>query len=647
MRGKHGSNIHIVTVKWRSAIPLRHVDHGDSLKKVAGNKLELILYKLTSTPLKGILLGTAVTAIIQSSSATTVMVVGFVNSGMMKVAQSIGIIMGANIGTSVTGWILCLSYIEGSGGIAQLLSTATISAVVAIIGIIFRMVMKKDSYRHVGEIMLGFAILMFGMQTMSGAVAPLKDSETFRSMLTMFTNPAAGILVGILFTAVLQSASASVGILQALSVTGGISFAVALPIVMGIGVGAACPVLMSAIGTNKNGKRTALIYLLNDLFGMLFWSIVFYTLNAIFHFKFMNVVMTPVYIALMNTVFRAATICILSPFIKYIEKLVYILIKDDEEDLDEQKDFDLLEERFLNYPAIAIAQSHTAMNGMARKARKNLSRSVSLLKKYSDEKYQKIEEKEVLIDKYEDKLGTYLMQLTGKELSGDQTKQVSKFLHTISDFERMGDHALNVARTAKELYDKKIVFSDEARYELNVLIAAMKEIVTSTVQAFSRDDLQMAARIEPLRELIGMLCDELKMRHVDRLQSGKCGISQGFAFNDLLTNIERVSDHCSNVAVAMIELESRNFDTHEYLKSVREMRNTEYKRYFEEYEQKYSIDDFEAWSERQQEKAKMKALLEEQQLQQGRKSKNVETAETIIPENIDPLEDPLEDTEEN
>lgn len=620
---------------------------GDSLKKVAGNKLELILYKLTSTPLKGILLGTAVTAIIQSSSATTVMVVGFVNSGMMKVAQSIGIIMGANIGTSVTGWILCLSYIEGSGGIAQLLSTATISAVVAIIGIIFRMVMKKDSYRHVGEIMLGFAILMFGMQTMSGAVAPLKDSETFRSMLTMFTNPGSWNFSWYSFHSSFTECICISWYFAGTVCNRRNQLCSRLPIVMGIGVGAACPVLMSAIGTNKNGKRTALIYLLNDLFGMLFWSIVFYTLNAIFHFKFMNIVMTPVYIALMNTVFRAATICILSPFIKYIEKLVYILIKDDEEDLDEQKDFDLLEERFLNYPAIAIAQSHTAMNGMARKARKNLSRSVSLLKKYSDEKYQKIEEKEVLIDKYEDKLGTYLMQLTGKELSGDQTKQVSKFLHTISDFERMGDHALNVARTAKELYDKKIVFSDEARYELNVLIAAMKEIVTSTVQAFSRDDLQMAARIEPLRELIGMLCDELKMRHVDRLQSGKCGISQGFAFNDLLTNIERVSDHCSNVAVAMIELESRNFDTHEYLKSVREMRNTEYKRYFEEYEQKYSIDDFEAWSERQQEKAKMKALLEEQQLQQGRKSKNVGAAETIIPENIDPLEDPLEDTEEN
>ena len=562
---------------------------GDSLKKVAGNKLELILYKLTSTPLKGILLGTAVTAIIQSSSATTVMVVGFVNSGMMKVAQSIGIIMGANIGTSVTGWILCLSYIEGSGGIAQLLSTATISAVVAIIGIIFRMVMKKDSYRHVGEIMLGFAILMFGMQTMSGAVAPLKDSETFRSMLTMFTNPAAGILVGILFTAVLQSASASVGILQALSVTGGISFAVALPIVMGIGVGAACPVLMSAIGTNKNGKRTALIYLLNDLFGMLFWSIVFYTLNAIFHFKFMNVVMTPVYIALMNTVFRAATICILSPFIKYIEKLVYILIKDDEEDLDEQKDFDLLEERFLNYPAIAIAQSHTAMNGMARKARKNLSRSVSLLKKYSDEKYQKIEEKEVLIDKYEDKLGTYLMQLTGQEMSMSQTQQVSKFLHTISDFERLGDHAVNIANVANELAEKKISFSESAQNELDVLESAVHELVDLTVNAFCEDDLAKAAKVEPLRELIGILCNDLKNRHVTRLREGKCELKQGFAFNDLLTNLERIAAHCSNVAVAMIETETSDFDTHQYIKSVRHMKNDEYLANFEAYAKKYNV----------------------------------------------------------
>ena len=620
---------------------------GDGLKLVAGNKLEAFLYKMTNTPLKGVALGTVVTSVIQSSGATTVMVIGFVNSGMMKLRQAIGIIMGANIGTSITGWILCLSYIEGSNGIASILSSATIAAVVAVIGIILRMASKRTVHRNIGNIMLGFAILMTGMQTMSGAVAPLRESKVFMDLLTTFSNPVIGILVGIVFTAILQSASATVGVLQALSVTGLLTFSSAFPIILGIGVGASCPVLISAIGANKNGKRTALVYLLNDTFGMLLWSIGFYIINAFVHFSFLNTIMTPVSIALLNTVFRLVTVCILFPFIPKLEQLVCWFVKDSAEELEDEADFDLLEERFLNYPAIAIAQSHTAMNGMARKARKNLSRSVSLLKKYSDEKYQKIEEKEVLIDKYEDKLGTYLMQLTGKELSGDQTKQVSKFLHTISDFERMGDHALNVARTAKELYDKKIVFSDEARYELNVLIAAMKEIVTSTVQAFSRDDLQMAARIEPLRELIGMLCDELKMRHVDRLQSGKCGISQGFAFNDLLTNIERVSDHCSNVAVAMIELESRNFDTHEYLKSLREMRNTEYKRYFEEYEQKYSIDDFEAWSERQQEKEKMKALLEEQQLQQGRKSKNVGTAETIIPENIDPLEDPLEDTEEN
>ena len=317
---------------------------GDGLKRVAGNKLELVLYKLTNTPIKGLLLGTVVTAIIQSSSATTVMVVGFVNSGMMKVAQAIGIIMGANIGTSITGWILCLSYIDGSSGIAQLLSTATISAVVAIVGILFKMFFKKSTYKNVGDIMLGFAILMVGMQTMSGAVSPLKENEHFVNMLTMFTNPFLGILVGIAFTAVLQSASASVGILQALSVTGSISFAAALPITMGIGVGAACPVLLSSIGTNKNGKRTALIYLLNDLFGMIFWSITFYSVNAFVHFPFMDMTMRPVTIALMNTVFRMATILLLIPFISQFEKLVFRLVKDSPEDLEEQADFELIEE---------------------------------------------------------------------------------------------------------------------------------------------------------------------------------------------------------------------------------------------------------------------------------------------------------------
>ena len=565
---------------------------GDGLKRVAGNKLELVLYKLTNTPIKGILLGTVVTAIIQSSSATTVMVVGFVNSGMMKVAQAIGIIMGANIGTSVTGWILCMSYIDGSSGIAQLLSTATISAIVAIIGIIFKMFVKKSGFKNVGDIMLGFSILMVGMQTMSGAVAPLKENEHFVNILTMFKNPAAGILAGIAITAVLQSASASVGILQALSMSGSITFAAALPITMGIGVGAACPVLLSSIGTNKNGKRTALIYLFNDLFGMLFWSIVFYTVNAFVHFPFMDMTMSPVTVALLNTVFRAATILVLIPFIKVIEKLVYTVVKDSPEDEEDQADFDLLEERFLAYPDLAITQSHLAMNGMAKKARKNILRAMSLLEEYSSEKFNKVQEKENLIDKYEDKLGTYLMQLSTHQMNENQVKQVSKFLHTVSDFERLGDHAVNVSEVAAELNEKKISFSDEAQYELSILEGAVKECVSISVDAFCTDDLDLASRVEPLRELIGILCDELKLRHIARLRTGKCEMKQGFAFNDMLTNLERMAAHCSNIAVAMIEIEAADFDTHQYLKSVRERKNETYQMYFEEYERKYDINGY-------------------------------------------------------
>lgn len=590
---------------------------GDGLKRVAGNKLELVLYKLTNTPLKGLLLGTVVTAIIQSSSATTVMVVGFVNSGMMKVAQAIGIIMGANIGTSITGWILCLSYVDGSGGIAQLLSTATISAVVAIVGIIFKTFFKKTVYKNIGDIMLGFAILMNGMQMMSGAVAPLKENEHFVNMLTMFTNPVAGIIVGIIFTAILQSASASVGILQALSVTGSISFAAALPITMGIGVGAACPVLLSSIGTNRNGKRTALIYLINDLFGMVFWSIAFYSVNAIVHFAFMDVTMSPVTIAMMNSIFRLATILLLIPFIPLIEKLVFKLIKDDPEELEEQADFDLLEERFLVYPALAIGQCHTAMNGMAKKARKNIYRSIALLSEFSHDKYQKVQEKENLIDKYEDKLGTYLMQMTGKEMSMSQTKQVSKFLHTISDFERLGDHAVNIAEVANELAERKTSFSEDAQQEVMELSAAVREIVDLTVDAFSEDNLYLASKIEPLRELIGILCNELKNRHVSRLREGKCELKQGFAFNDLLTNYERIAAHCSNVAVAMLELDAAEFDTHEYVKSVRQGENEQYMEWFNEYASKYEL----ARVKPAEEKAVKEKPAKEKSVKEGKASK--------------------------
>ena len=414
---------------------------GDGLKSVAGNKLEAFLYKMTNTPLKGVALGTGVTSVIQSSSATTVMVIGFVNSGMMKLKQAIGIIMGANIGTSITGWILCLSYIQGSGGIASILSTATISAVVAVIGIILRTFCKRSVHRNIGNIMLGFAILMNGMQMMSGAVAPLRESPVFIDMLTMFSNPIAGILVGIAFTAVLQSASATVGVLQALSVTGILTFASAFPIVLGIGVGAACPVLISAVGANKNGKRTALVYLLNDLFGLILWSIIFYTANAIVHFGFMDMIMSPVSIALLNTVFRVATVVVLFPFIPKIEQLVCYLVKDSAEELEDEADFDLLEERLLNYPALAIGQCHRAMNGMAKKLRKNVNRAMNLLNDYQQDKYDKVQRKEDLIDKYESRLGEYLIQLTKREMNTAQTRQTSLYLHTINDFERIGDHA--------------------------------------------------------------------------------------------------------------------------------------------------------------------------------------------------------------
>jgi phosphate:Na+ symporter len=563
---------------------------GDGLKKAAGEKLELILYKLTNTPIKGVLLGAAVTAIIQSSSATTVMVVGFVNSGMMKVSQAIGIIMGANIGTSITGWILCLSYIDGSSGIAQLLSTATISAVVAIVGILFKMISKKSTYKNVGDIMLGFAILMNGMQTMSGAVSPLKENPHFVSALTMFSNPFMGILVGILFTAVLQSASASIGILQALSVTGAISFATAFPITMGVGVGAACPVLLSSIGTNKNGKRTALIYLFNDLFGMLFWSIVFYTVNAFVHFDFLDMTMTPVAIAMLNSVFRIATVCILFPFIKWIEKLVFFLIKDDAEDREDQEDFDLLEERFLRYPALAIGQSHTAMNGMARKAKKNIVRAMSLFDNYSEDRYAKVQEKENLIDKYEDKLGTYLMQLTGRDMTESQSMQVSILLHSVNDLERLGDHAVNISKSANEIYEKKLTFSDDAKYELSVLGDAVREILELTVKTFTDYDVDTAMMVEPLRELINVLCNELKSRHISRLKNGKCELKQSFAFNNILTDYERIAAHCSNISIAVLECESDDFDTHEYQKSVRELNNEMYTQVYEAYELKYDIN---------------------------------------------------------
>lgn len=561
---------------------------GEGLKKVAGSRLELVLYKLSSTPLKGVLLGTGVTAVIQSSSATSVMVVGFVNSGMMKVKQAIGVIMGAILGTSVTGWILCLSSLEGGSGVVQLLSTEVLTGIVAVVGIILRMFTGKTSNRYVGEILLGFAVLMYGMSAMSGAVSPLRESEAFIRILTSFSNPLLGILVGLAFTSVLQSASAAVGILQALAITGAVTFEVALPIVMGIAIGAAVPVLLSALGANLNGKRTAFIYLLIDVLGVLIWALLFYGANAIIHFTFLDAVMSSVSIALMNTLFRLATVIVLLPCIGLMEHMVELLFPDDGSAAEEQE-MDRLEERFLQHPALSIEQSRLVTNSMAERAEGNLLMAVGLRNRWSDKDFRMVGETESVIDRYEDKLGTYLMKITSKSLSQSQSEEVSKYLHTISDFERISDHALNISEAAKEIHDKDLQFSPEACHELDVIESAVREILSIAVGAFVENDPQRAARVEPLEEIIDGLCDEMKSHHVDRLQAGSCTLNQGFVFNDLLTNYERVADHCSNIAVAIIELESDSFDTHEYLSSVRAMKSSSFARYYEEYKQEYHL----------------------------------------------------------
>lgn len=563
---------------------------GDSLKKVAGNKLELILFRLSSTPLKGILLGTGVTAVIQSSSATSVMVVGFVNSGMMKVRQAIGVVMGAIIGTSITGWIICLSDLGGgSSGWLELLSTDTLTAVIAVIGIILRMFSGSSTKKHVGEILLGFAVLMFGMKAMSNAVYELRSSEAFINMLTTFSNPLLGILLGLIFTSVIQSASAAVGILQALAVTGAIRFDIALPIIMGVAIGAAVPVLLSALGASADGKRTALSYLLVDTLGVIVFSAIFYTLNAVIGFSFMSMSMTTVSLALLNTVFRFVIVLILAPFIPQLEKLGRLIIRDKASGGEELQDFERLEERFLNHPALAVEQSRLTVNAMAKKAKENLFGAFELIGAYSDEGFDHVNHLEDIVDKYEDKLGTYLIHITSRELNPEQNGAVGKYLHAINDFERISDHALNIAECAKELYDKEIKFSAQGEKELKVLISAVSEIVGTAVGAFVDNDIERAYRVEPLEELIDNLCDEMKMHHIDRLQKGICTLHHGFVFNDLLTNLERVSDHCSNIAVAMIELESESFDAHEYINSLIEVRSHCFDEYYEEYSKKYVL----------------------------------------------------------
>ena len=545
---------------------------GEGLKLVAGNKLELILYKLSGTPLKGILLGTGVTAVIQSSSATSVMVVGFVNSGMMKMKQAISIIMGAIIGTSITGWIISLSDIGGSNGILSLLSTETLSAITAIVGIYLRLFSKKQSHHHTGDILMGFAILMFGMKAMSSSVSSLRESEVFLTLLTQFSNPILGILIGMVFTTVIQSASASVGILQALSSTGVITFEIALPIIMGIAIGASVPVLLSALGASTDGKRTALSYLVVDVLGVIVFSILFYSLNAIIHFPFMAMSLRSVNIALVNTVFRLIVVAMLLPFISVLEKLVSTIIKDKAEKQDKElDDIKRLEERFISYPPLAVENARIAINKMGELAEKNILDAFNLLRNgYTDGGFEEVERIEGIIDKYEDTIGTYLTKLTGREMPTDLNRSVAKYLHTLTDFERISDHALNIAESAREIKEKEITFTPGAIHEMDVMMSALERIMHITVSSFTDNDLDKAYLVEPLEEVIDELCEKMRFNHVDRLTKGECTILNGYIFNDLIGNYERISDHCSNTAATLIEMEEGVFGLHTYTNEVKD-----------------------------------------------------------------------------
>ena len=545
---------------------------GEGLKLVAGNKLELILYKLSGTPLKGILLGTGVTAVIQSSSATSVMVVGFVNSGMMKMKQAISIIMGAIIGTSITGWIISRSDIGGSNGLLSLLSTETLSAITAIVGIYLRLFSKKQTHHHTGDILMGFAILMFGMKAMSSSVSSLRESKVFISLLTQFSNPILGIIIGMVFTTVIQSASASVGILQALSSTGAITFEIALPIIMGIAIGASVPVLLSALGASTDGKRTALSYLVVDTLGVIVFSLLFYSINAVVHFAFMSTPLRSVNIALLNTVFRLIVVALLLPFISLLEKLVSTLIKDKKQEQDKElDDIKRLEERFISYPPLAVENARIAINKMGELAEKNILDAFNLLRNgYTDGGFDEVERIEGVIDKYEDSIGTYLTKLTGREMPKDLNRSVAKYLHTLTDFERISDHALNIAESAREIKEKGITFTPNALHEMDVMMKALERIVHITVSSFAENDLDKAYLVEPLEEVIDDLCEKMRFNHVDRLTKGECTILNGYVFNDLIGNFERISDHCSNTAATLIEMEEGVFGLHTYTNEVKD-----------------------------------------------------------------------------
>lgn len=572
---------------------------GDGLAKMAGSRLEQILEKLTSTPIRAVLLGAAVTGVIQSSSATTVMVVGFVNSGIMKLSQAVGIIMGANIGTTVTSWILSLSGVEGDSLWVQMLKPSSFSPILALVGVVFLLFLKDEKKKDIGTIMLGFAVLMFGMETMSGAVKPLADVPEFTHLFVAFKNPILGMLVGAVLTAIIQSSSASVGILQAMCATGAVSFGAAIPITMGQNIGTCVTALISSIGANRNAKRAALVHLYFNLIGTTSFMVVFYTLNAFLNFAFLDSPAPVAGIAVVHTTFNVAATIVLLPFSRGLERLAVLTIPDKGTDVEEQvqkqqtADVDegmkLLDERFLDHPAFAVAQAKTAAVDMAKLVNEALTLAIPLYQDYDKKKVQTICDIEERVDRYEDVLGTYLVRLCAKPLAEHDNHVLTTLLHSISDLERMADHAVNLAQNAQRMKKEKANFSKKAQAELQLFSSAMNEILSLTFTVFENEDAEQAANIEPLEEVIDDLKEEIRTRHIRRLAKGKCTIELGFALTDIVTNYERIADHCSNIAVAVIQMDEKEHDVHKYLGQVK-TQDPQFAQMYRMYKEKYLLD---------------------------------------------------------
>ena len=565
---------------------------GDGLAKVSGGKLEKILENLTSNPIKAVLLGAGVTAVIQSSSATTVMVVGFVNSGIMKLSQAVGVIMGANIGTTITSWILSLTGIQSDNFIIQMFKPTSFSPVLAIIGVIFILFINDSKKKDIGTIFIGFAILMYGMDMMSSAVKPLAEVPEFTNLLLKFSNPLLGVIAGALLTAVIQSSSASVGILQALCLTGAVPFSAAIPIIMGQNIGTCITAILSAIGAKKNAKRAAAVHLYFNLIGTVIFMTVFYLINAVVGFSFFHQAATPAGIAVIHSVFNVTATIILLPFAKGLEKLACLTIRDKKEDVvvsAEDREFMILEPRFLEKPAFAVEQSRNAARKMAEESHNALFTALSLVDKYSEEGVERVENMESKVDRYEDELGTYLVKLNNKDLSEKDSHSVSIMLHCIGDFERISDHAVNIMESARELHEKNLSFSPEARTELQVLASVVGRIVDTAYDVFDKQDMNLTRDVEPLEEMVDELSREMKRRHVNRLRSGECTIEMGFILTDLLTSLERIADHCSNISVCVTQVRENLYDTHSHLESMKNEPDDAYYNRLEELQKEYVL----------------------------------------------------------